>query len=65
MTKTPIMWGSVQAAERLGISSRQILRWIHTGQIVPEGKIDGPKGSYVFDPAYIEQFALERGLTPR
>lgn len=51
--------GAAEAALILGVERSTMNRRLQRGDIVPLTKIDGPRGSYIFDRADIE--ALARG----
>ncbi len=52
--------GSTEVCKRLGIDRGTLTRWIQLGRITPAGKLPGPSGAYLWDPAYIDRFVAQR-----
>lgn len=53
-----------QAGEILGIATRTVHQRIEYGRLYPAMKLDGPRGAYLFDRAYVESIAAkERAAT--
>lgn len=48
---------SPQVAARLGRSNRTVHRLVESGDLVPEQKLPGPNGAFLFDPEVVESFA--------
>lgn len=51
---------STEAASILGISRSQVNRLAAAGKVAALRKLDGPRGAYIFDRAYIERLAADR-----
>lgn len=49
-----------QAAEMLGVTTRQVTRQALTGVIPHAHKIEGLRGAYLFEPQAIEQLQVTR-----
>lgn len=48
-----------KAAERLGITVRQMHTLIARGDLEPAGRLDPPTGTYFFNASDIEDYAAE------
>lgn len=44
---------SPQVADLLGVSDSTVLRMVAAGLLTPAGRMPGPKGAYLFNPASI------------
>ena len=56
-SEVPQFIGSSEVCKRLRIDRGTLTRWIQLGRIKPAGKLPGPNGAYLWDPAYIDQLA--------
>lgn len=54
---------AAQAAARLGVDRKTILRWIADGRL-PAVKLAGRTGAYLFDPADVDRLAAQRAEVP-
>lgn len=52
--------GASVAAERLGIDKSTLIRQAHAGDIEAWGKLEGPRGAFIFEKGYIERLAAAR-----
>ncbi len=60
-TTTPVIVSAAWTAKRLGQPLRTVTRHAKTGVIPTIGKVQGPRGAYLFDRDVIEAIANERG----
>lgn len=49
-----------EAAERLGVDRRRIVRMVQSGTLTPVLKMPGETGAYLFDPADVERLEADR-----
>lgn len=54
---------TAEAAQELDISPRWLARLVKRRAIVPEMKLPGPTGAYVFERTAVEGFKTEREAT--
>lgn len=52
---------STEVCRRLGIDRATLTRWIQLRRITHAGKMPGDSGAYLWDPAYITEYAIKRG----
>lgn len=52
--------GAAAVAKTLGITRRQVLKKVDSGELVPLTKMDGVTGAYLFDPAVVEALSVQR-----
>lgn len=52
--------GAAAVARVLGVTRRQVLRMVETGDLVPLTKLDGTTGAYLFSPVVVEALAVQR-----
>lgn len=52
--------GAVEAARIIGVNPRTIQRWATSGQLPPLGKVEGQRGSFVFEAGVVRRKAEER-----
>lgn len=60
-TTTPVIVTAAWTAKRLGRPLRTVTRHAKDGILPTIGKVDGPRGAYLFDRDAIEAIANERG----
>jgi excisionase family DNA binding protein len=54
---------TAKVATRFGVAPSTVSRWVKTGKLRPAVKLDGQRGSYLFDPAAVDRWAVQRGRT--
>lgn len=55
---------SVEAADRIGVGVRTVIRLANSGELQPKRKLPGGRGAFLFDPADVDRLAEERRQTP-
>lgn len=60
-TTSPVIVSAAWTAKRLGRPLRTVIRHAKTGVLPTIGKVEGPRGAYLFDRDAIEAIATERG----
>lgn len=55
---------SVEAADRIGVGVRTVIRLANSGELKPKRKLPGGRGAFLFDPADVDRLAEERRQTP-
>jgi hypothetical protein len=55
---------STEVCRRFEIDRSTLTRWIQLGRIKPAGKMPGPSGAYLWDPAYIDALVAAGGPPP-
>lgn len=58
-TSTPLLT-TTEVAQRLGVDVRTVHRMVANGRLVPEQKLPGRTGSFVFAPEAIDALSAER-----
>lgn len=57
----PNEWMTTTAvANRLGVDTSTVARWVRRGLLTPDVKTPGLRGAYLFDARTVELFALRR-----
>jgi excisionase family DNA binding protein len=58
---TQTLIGVSEAADRLNVSARTVMRWALSGELAYVTKLPGTTGAYVFELATVEALRISRG----
>lgn len=54
---------TAQAAEKVGVSVRTVIRWVEAGDLAAAQKLPGATGAYLFDEDAVDDFIAKNTET--